>query len=176
MGDKQAKAEYITPDPKLTKIWEIINEVKLQTARSMGISSESSKDVQYESGYKLKLSKQGVVNFNIQQRNYYRPSIKTLIRLMMHVWNNGSTSKQFPNPDDVIVNVDFGEVQFENNPLETEQLRALKIANGTWSPIMSIMEDNQDLTEEQAIEVYEDIQKQNSSYKVNENLRQAIEE
>lgn len=161
-GDFQAKAEYVNPTPPLEKVWSIVNDIKKQTAGSMGISSEASKDVQYDSGYKLKLSKQGVINYNTQKQNYFRPQTKQLIRVMMDTWNLSPNTTQYPEPKNIVIHINFGELKFENDPLETEQLRAIKTANGTWSPIMSLMQDDPDLDEQEAEEKYKLIKQQNS--------------
>ena len=54
-----------------------------------------------------------------------------------------------------------GEIKFAESPEEKARTRALKTMAGIWSPIHSLMEDNPDLTEEEAIVEYEKILKWN---------------
>ena len=49
--------------------------------------------------------------------------------------------------------LEFGQVVFDTNPIEVEQVRSLKLANKTISRIDIIMEDNPDLSREEALEV-----------------------
>jgi hypothetical protein len=69
---------------------------------------------------------------------------------MMDTWNISPNTTQYPDPANIVIHINFGELKFENDPLETEQLRAIKTANGTWSPIMSLMQDDPDLDEKEA--------------------------
>jgi len=160
---KTPDAKYITPNPALEKVWNVINDIILHTAQSVGLSAESfqRQASSFSSGYQLKLSKQDVVNKTIQDRQYYRIAIKDLIENIckLYTWEGDKTF-----PDKLEISVDFGEIEFETSPKEREELRAMQLNNGTASVIDFIMEDNPDLTREQAVERYKEIEADKGKY------------
>ncbi len=171
---KTPDAKYITPNPKLNDVWKVINDIVLNTAQSMGLSAEAYQRAasQFNSGYQLKLSKQDIINKTKQDRAYYRPRIIELCGLMqqLYTWNG---AKNFPEDTKTIV--DFGEIEFEMNPKEIQELRAMKLANGTASVIDFIMEDNPDLTREEAIDRYTQIQEEKRTYVIGGGIAEAME-
>jgi hypothetical protein len=174
-GAIPASADYKNPSAPIEVTWKIIKEYKQMVAESVGISSEGSDNGQYESGYKLKLSKQDILNYNKQKRSYFTPSVKKLIYLMMETWNLSDEKTQYPEPKEIIVKLDYSEPVFEQDPLEKQQVRVLKTQEGTWSPIRSLMADNPDLNEEEAILLYEKLQKEKAiTESTTEDLENAI--
>lgn len=148
------RAEYITPSPALDTVWKLVNELMLAVAKQYGLSAQSvNRDASsFSSGYQLKLSKQDIVNRNKQKRELYRQSIKDLCRYMMACYTYYSPTFNF---GDTAVKIDFADITFESNPLETAQLNAMELSNGTTSEVQIIMDRNPDLTEEEAIALYQ---------------------
>jgi len=109
----------------------------------------------------LKLSKQDIINKTVQDRQYYRPAIIDLVQNIMrlYTWEGDKTF-----PDKLDISVDFGEIEFETSPKEREELRAMQLNNGTASVIDFIMEDNPDLSREQAVERYKEIEADKGKY------------
>ncbi|MBT3303214.1 MAG: hypothetical protein HN952_06260 [Candidatus Cloacimonetes bacterium] len=169
---KTPDAKYITPNPKLKEVWEVINNIILGAAQSVGISADSYLKVNssFNSGYQLKLSKQDIINRTMGERPFYRPKIKDLINLMLELYTQNS-DKNFTNAQ---ITVDFGELTFDANPKEKQELRAMELANGTKNEIDFIIEDNPDLTRDEAIEHYKKLQDEKKQYQIGAGLIDAI--
>lgn len=148
-------AKYITPSPLLRDVWDLINQLITNVARLYGLSAQSyNRDSSsFASGYQLKLSKQDIVNRNKMKRELYREPVKELAGLIAECYSiNNSDNFTF---GDVSFSVDFGDVKFEDNPMEREQLNAMKLSNGTTSEVQILMDENPDLSREDAIILYE---------------------
>jgi len=148
-------AKYITPSPLLRDVWDLINQLITNVARLYGLSAQSyNRDSSsFASGYQLKLSKQDIVNRNKMKRELYREPVKELAGLIAECYSiNNSDNFTF---GDVSFSVDFGDVKFEDNPMEREQLNAMKLSNGTTSEVQILMDENPDLSREDAIKLYE---------------------
>ena len=156
-----ADAKYITPSPMLSDYWRIINEYIIQIARANGLSAQSVNrdNAGFASGYQLKLSKQDNINRNKLKRQFYLEPMRELIQLMMDCYTKNSTDTfKFPTQADIII--DFAEMTFDDNPMEREQINAMRLSNGTTSEVMILMEDNPDLTEQDAVEKLAKIREQ----------------
>lgn len=145
-------AKYITPSPLLRDVWDLINQLILNVAKLYGLSAQSyNRDSSaFASGYQLKLSKQDIVNRNKLKREFYRQSIKDLCRYMMMCYTTNSDFNFY----ETAVNIDFGDIQFETNPIEQAQLNAIELGNGITSEVQILMDRNPDLTEEDAIALF----------------------
>jgi hypothetical protein len=142
------KAYYITPDAKLLEVWQIIRESIIWFAGTMGISSESiSNGSDFSSGFQLKLSKQGVIDRNKDKQDLYRESVRDLCQLVLDTETIYGVNSY---PADTQINIDFADIAVAVDPLEQEQIRAMKMSNGTMDSVMALLEDNPDLTEEEA--------------------------
>ena len=116
----------------------------------MGISSESiTSGSNFTSGFQLKLSKQGVIDHNKDKQDLYREPIRLLCRLIMDTETLFGTTNYPPNAK---INIDYADIAVEVDPLEQEQIRAMKMSNGTMDRVMALMEDNPDMQEQDAIE------------------------
>jgi len=166
-------AKYITPDPKLAEIWKVIMEIIIGSAQSVGVSAEAYRreNSTVNSGYQLKLSKSDILKKTKADRPFYRASIKELVENMTTLYTQNNESKTF---DKIEVKVDFGEVVFEENPKEKEDVRAMKLANGTANEIDFIIEDNPDLDRAEAIKFYNDRQDERKQYKIGVGIEDAI--
>jgi len=169
-------AKYITPSPALEKIWKVIMDIIIGAAQAVGISAEAYRreNSTLNSGYQLKLSKADILKKTIADRPFYRESIKKLVGFMTTLFTQNNTSKTF---DGAEFSVDFGEVIFDENPKEKEEIRAMRKANGTANIIDFIMEDNPDIkTRKDAIDVYKERQKEVEQFPVGSKLEDAINE
>ena len=157
-GDAVGSIGYIKPDSPLQEHKDLINEDIQQVGNSYGLSTETITGGQFTSGYHLKLSKSEILEKNKQERELYRKPIKFLLSLMCQLSEN--IGMNFPDNPDFIIN--FGETKFLESDEEKENARSAKILNGTWSAVQSIMEDNPELTEKEAIERVQKIKERNS--------------
>jgi len=147
-GEVIGDVKYITPAAQLETVWKIIQESIIWFAGIMGISVESiSQGSNFSSGFQLKLSKMGVIDHNNDKQDLYRESVRDLVQLVM---DTVSIYGDVKFPADANINIDFKDITVETDPLETEQIHAAKMANGTMDAVMALMEDNPDLTEEEA--------------------------
>jgi len=158
------RAYFINPSVDLKQIWEIINQNIDLYASLMGISTQAIKQgTAFSSGYQLRLSKSDIIDYNNKKRSMYRESVRQLVQLTMDCARLYGGQAM---PEDAGIGIDFADVTVETNPLEQEQIRGLKITNGTMSRIDAIMDDNPDLTREQAEETAKRIDADNRIFKV----------
>lgn len=155
-------AQYITPSPMLLESWQILNEYITNVARLNGLSAQSfNRDsASFSSGYQLKLSKQDIMNRNTLKREFYRPAIRELVQLMMDC-STFNTPFRYPEKSDITT--DFAEIAYETNPLEDEQLNAMRLANGTTDRVIILMDQNPDLTEADAEALLAQIAERNAA-------------
>ena len=142
-------AKYITPQDDLIKLRDLINDRRKVIARNKGLSSDTIDGVTATSGYQLALSKQDILNINKRKRKYYTNPINELIMLAIE------TAKYYKliNLTQIVkTHINYGEITFAQSDEEKARARAAKTLAGTWSPVMSLMEDDPELTEDLAIE------------------------
>lgn len=156
MGEIAGDAKYITPDAKLETVWKIVQEKVQWFAATFGISVEGiSGGSSYNSGFQLKLSKQGVIDHNVDKQDAYIESVRDTVQLAMDcstIYGNVNF------PTDAEITVKFGLQKVETNPLEEAQQDALDIANGIADPVTILMRRNPDMTEDEAIKFVQKIQ------------------
>lgn len=161
--DIQPDAKYITPEAKINEVWQIICDKAVKCAKRMGLSAQAyttqASAENYNSGYQLKLSKIDVINKNLLQQPLYIQAIEKLIKVLL-ITSNIYKHTHF-DVDNLDIRINLYKPQIELSPAEVEQVRALKISNGTWSPIRSLMEDYPDLSYEEAKDLYAKIQEEN---------------
>lgn len=175
MGEAKGKAYYISPDTDLNEVYDYIDKRVIHFINSLGISASSyrSDNSSYNSGYQLKLSKLDVIKKNIGDRAYYTKPIKDLCQLMMECWTM-NTSKQFP--DNLEITVDYGEIKFEDNPLEAQQINTLKLGNNLTSIPRILRKENPDLTEEESEELAVKIKEENNQFQIGTGLEGILNE
>jgi len=174
-GKPSGDAKYITPSPMITEIWQIMNDQNTNIAKMKGLSADAfnRNTTSFNSGYQLRLSKQDALNKNILDRELYREPIKQLVQTIADTLTIYS---DYQMPKDIMITVDFGEVKFDSNPLEVEQIRATKKANGTANVIDFIMEDNPDITtREEAIILYQQRQAELTALNITNQMAQALD-
>jgi len=165
-GGITGKAYYINPNVNLKGVWDVINEAISMTASLLGISTDSIRQgSNYSSGYQLRLSKSDIVDYNNDKKPMYREAVRNLVQLCADCLT--IYSKKVSLPNDMDLSIDFADVKIETNPIEEEQIRAMKISNGTMSRVDAIMQDNPDLTREDAIKEIERIDLDNRTYRIN---------
>jgi hypothetical protein len=157
-------AQYITPSPMLLESWQIINEYITNTARLNGLSAQSfNRDsASFSSGYQLKLSKMDIINRNVLKREFYRQPCKDIVQLIMECY---TLNTPFQFAPDTTPTIDFAEIVYDSNPLENEQLYAMKLSNGTIDRVMILMDQNPDLSETEAAALLEQITTNNNARK-----------
>lgn len=167
-GTAMGRAYYINPGVNLKQIWDIINENISLVASMLGVSADFVKGgSNYTSGYQLRLSMTGIVDHNQDKRSIYIEPLRELVQIMMDCKRIYGMVNL---PQDADIMIDYADVQVTPNQMEQEQIRTIKLANGTMSVIDAIMEDNQDLTREQAIERKQQIDLESATYTKAPNL------
>ena len=171
--NRQPDAKYITPNPKMDTIWGVISDIIVGAAQSVGISAEAyrKENSTINSGYQLRLSKTDILKKTMSDRPYYRYKLKKLIELMLLLYTQNNQSKTF---DGVNIKVDFGELKYDQSPEEKERVRAMRLANGTANEIDFIVEDNPDLSRDEAVEHYKQLQDEKKRYQIGAGLEDAI--
>lgn len=157
-------AKYITPDPKLTEVSEIIENEINAIAGYAGLSKEAYRNETnaFTSGYHLELSKQEVINNAELEKPFYTAAIKDLIMKACKVFTYHNKIKTLDGVNDITI--DYQPLTFKRNPIEVWQVRVLEKQNGIKSAIDFIMEDNPDLTREEAEQIYERVKADNGSF------------
>ena len=144
-------AKYITPDPKLEQVSGIIEGEINAIAGYAGLSEEAyrKKTNSFTSGYHLELSKQDVINQNEMEIPFYTSAIKKLLEIACTVY-----TKHAKNTLDTVktYTIDYQPLSFKKNPLEVWQIRTIEKLNKMGSPVDWLMEDNPELSREDAIE------------------------
>ena len=160
----QPDAKYITPNAPIKEFWDVICAKAVKCAKSVGLSAQAYQNEgtgsSFNSGYQLKLSKIDIINKNVMRKPYMIKSMKRLVRMLLLTSNIAKgTSFQW---DTVPINIRLNDPAIDLSPTEKETIRGLKQANGTWSAIRSLQEDNPDLSPEQVKQLYLDIQAENN--------------
>ena len=149
-GSQPGTLEFVTPDSPFEKAWEILRDkFPASIAQSFGLTKDvfRASGSSFASGYHLRLAREPIVKKSMADRAYYRPAIQKLLGLMMKTYDLNTADKQF---GDAELMIDFPEPRVDLDPLQQEPVRAMRTANGTWSPKRSVMADNPDLTEDDA--------------------------
>jgi len=144
-------AKYITPDAKLDTVAQIINARKVTLAKQFGLSESAFNHdtASINSGYQLRLSKQGVITRNNLKQEIYRKPIIDLVKNATICYTKNTA---FRFPEDIKIDVNFGKIVFDSNPIETVALQQQKIMSGMMSLADAIRENNPMFTQEEAIE------------------------
>ena len=130
----------------------IINRITLAVAQ-YGLDAESfQRSGSAESGIKLKIKKEGLIERREEKLPLYREYEKQLFELTRIVNN-------YHNPNKIDINaefkIDFSDIKTESDPMESANVWTSKIQNNVASPIDWIMQENEDLDEDEAMLVYE---------------------
>ena len=161
MGEVKGDSKFINPQAPVMDEWTLIENRMIRVARSLGLSADTIKGAEYTSGFHYALSKQEIIQKNKEEREYYRKSMTDLIRIIL------MTANELPgysfNPK-MEIKIDFGEVRFVEDPEARERVRALQMSNGTMSRVDFVMDDNPDLSRDDAIEKIKEIDEENRQY------------
>jgi hypothetical protein len=150
-GLADGDVKYVTPDAKLTEVWDIVKASVAYFGGLMGVSVEAvTQGSQFSSGFQLKLSKTGVIDRNIDKQGCYREPIRSMLSLAMQCATIYGT-KVYPYQAQIMI--DYAEMKVDSDPLQQEQIWAMKLANKTADQVMLLMLDNPDLSEADAIEL-----------------------
>lgn len=160
-GEAIGDIKYIRPDAPVKDEKDLIDWRKQISAVSAGLSADSLSGKRFNSGYELFLSKSEIIEKNKSERELYRKPMRQLIRYMLTLAKqlnmNFGEAPEFK--------IDFGELTYTQSLDEKITTRLKKIQEGTWSPVMSLMADNPELTEEDAIKEIKRIKSQNDMIK-----------
>jgi hypothetical protein len=145
-------AKYITPDPKLTEVSTIIEGEIDQMAGYAGLSKEAYRNEvnSFTSGYHLELSKQEVINNAELEKPFYTKGLTDLLTMACRIYTHHNPTNTLESVTDFAI--DYKPIEFKRNPMEVWQVRILEKQNGIKSNVDFVMEDNPDLTRDEAIQ------------------------
>ena len=173
-GNAVGDVKYIRPDAPVKDEKELIEWRQRTALVANNLAADSLTGKTYNSGFELYLSKSQIIEKNKEDRPLYLYPIREMLQYMMLAANQtgmrfGDTIEKLPE-----ITINFGELVYTQTPEEKERSRAMKVQAGIWSAVQSIMEDDPDLTEEQAIEKlkkikeYNELTKPKSSFEMEE--------
>lgn len=145
---------------------------KLERAlNSEGLSLESfTRTGAAESGYKLKIKKEGQLKRISALKKYFRVYEKQIAEILRIV--NNTTFPEKKIADDAEFSIDFGDYVPEENPIDTDKHREWELAHDQKTEVDFLMEDNPDLDEDAAKKKLEENRTFNSSNRGNTNAVQ----
>jgi hypothetical protein len=103
-----------------------------------------------------------LIERNQLEKPIYRQAIKDLMSIAIIVYNKHSDKQITAVYDNMVV--DIAEIRTEIDPVEKQKQRAMAKVNGTESRIDWIIEDNPDLSREDAVEEAKRIDSENNLY------------
>lgn len=164
------KAYYITPGTDLNEVYDYIDKRIVHFVNGLGLNAKSFRadNSSFTSGYHLRLSKLDVIKKNMGDRAYYTKPIKDLCKMMMKCYTIFNASKRFP--EDVEINLDYGEIKFDENPMEKVQVNVIKLSNNLTSRARILMGENPDLSLEEAKELAAEIKAENEDVSIGAGL------
>ena len=152
--------KYITPDAKIDSVYNILEGKLVRLAMSLGLSASAMRidSEAASSGYALMLRRSDLISRNVKQQSYFEQPIVELLRLIMMTETlYGKIGLGTPEAiDRYDIGVVFGSVDYKEEPTTEADIRQKNITMGTKSPVDYIMEDNPNLTEEEALAKYEE--------------------
>lgn len=123
---------------------------KLERAlNSEGLSLESfTRSGNTESGYKLKVKKEGQLKRISALKKYFRVYEKQIAEILRIVNNTTFPDKKIA--EDAEFSIDFGDYVPEENPIDVDKHREWELAHDQKTEVDFLMEDNPDLDEDAA--------------------------
>jgi hypothetical protein len=164
MGEAKGDAKYITPAPLLKEVDDLLNGDIDNLAAYSGLSNDvfRKKTQTLPSGYALKLSKADVIEQNETEKQLYSPAIKDLLKKAVIVYSYHSRTNTLAPVK--TISVEYQPIAIEQNPLEVANLRTINKVLGIGSPLLWIMQDNPEMTIDQAKQRLAEIKAENQSY------------
>lgn len=171
----QGDAKYISPDTKFKEVDDLMNGDVDNLAAYAGLSNDvfRKKTQTLPSGYALKLSKADVIEQNETEKLFYVPAIRQLLNLMIQIFSYHSPTQTLESIKSDLINIDFQPISIEQNPIEQAQLRVTNKMLGIADRVTWLMEDNPELTEEEALEFIAKIDARNQTYNLDTDLTDA---
>jgi len=160
-GEAVGQINYISPNAPIIAERELIDWRKQDVASSYNIAADNMKGNAYSSGWQLYLSKSEIIEKNKEDRVLYLQPLKQLLQYMMIAAEE--IDMKFDDNEEIMVN--FGELTYIQSPEEIARTRIMKTQEGTWSPIMSLREDDPDLDDKAAEEKLMQIKAENDLIK-----------
>ncbi len=158
MGQTVGDARYLAPGESLSEQDALITGRIEQLGLSLGLSRSVITGQAASSGYELALAKHEILERNRADREYYRPAVTELVRVMMLTAERSGTAAF---PDDADITIDFGEIRFAQSDLDKAQVRRAMLELGLASRVDFVLEDNPDLDREAARALLQRVQSEN---------------
>ena len=141
--------EFLSADYNIQKAWDSIKEGKNQEYNKNNLSYLAN-NTTFTSGFQMMMAKSELYEANNINAIYYKNSLRKLIDLLIQSANQLG----YKVPSDVKYSLNIKTPQIILSPLEKEQVRASEIMNGSKNVIDHMLEDDADLTREEAIKIY----------------------
>jgi hypothetical protein len=136
---------------QLADIGAMITEREQGIATKYGISPDAWRaGGSVQSGFSKRLDKARILEMNAEDRKYLSTAEADLYRLCAALGNLPEIGTLDEGAEFVI---DFGEPKFETEPEEEARVRSQRISLGVESIVDWVMDENPDLTEEEAIQL-----------------------
>lgn len=163
-------AQYINPGINFTQLKELLQSMQLAIALQYGVNADLYKSTNNAtSGYQLKLSRQDLLNSNIEDIPLYQQSLTKTIQLIMKAQNIYLSRQSYiwTQQDIANVKVTINKPKFENNQAQQISLLRDKVSMNITSAIDYLMQ-KYSLSQQQATKRY------NKYYQLNNKMHQSL--
>lgn len=151
--DGNSDVTAIDLEANIDKQWGIVRERSELAFASRGISAENFKrSGNPASGFAIELSNRTLLEAREDDIEIYRAREQDLFKVTRAVHNEHSNK---PISEDAEFQINFAEATFPESKTEKARSRTIEIANNVSTPVDWIMEDDPDLTREQAVAIFE---------------------
>lgn len=157
--------KFVSPQSNLTLVDDLINSELKSILSELNISANMySLETKSESGYSKMVSEYETQQAKNLQRSVLQQFERDLFKVTKLVYNYWNNKQIFTDVHEL--SIDYKETFFPRNEVEILSERNRHLLHNTRTPIDFIMEDNPDLTKEEAEQIYLeniDINKQQSN-------------
>ena len=154
VGGKEQTGDFafVSPDPKITELLDVIDKLVTRIAWSWGMSPEQFKLVgSPASGFALKMQNMRLLERREDDVDLYRAFEGDLFRVMRAVWNAHMPGKAIP--EDATLSINFAEPRYEDDPAVEDARWQLHVSQGLRSKAEWMMALDADIANEaEAIE------------------------
>ena len=150
--DGNTDVEVLDTQTSILDIWQVIRERIITIFASSNIPPNAMRlSGSPESGYKVHLDKQGLIEMREDDIQIYRTKEKELFNIIRIVNN---VHNKLKINEEAVFKIDFAEITPPESPEDKAKADTVQIMNNTKTPIDFIMRDNPDLTRDEATIVF----------------------
>lgn len=146
-GPVDSDAKYITPNAAFDQLYQFSKQLEAQAAQYAGLAADAyRRTTQFNSGYQLELSMQGILDYNTMQIPFYKRGIKQLIFAMISVYNIYNSEKNIQVRD---IDVIIPQIKVKQNILQQWQVWQKQLQAGIISKEQIIRQKYPEMDEEE---------------------------